>query len=69
MIPSLDPAFDAWAAALAKLKPLEHHRLLNDWRCLLADQNLFKSHGNPLFICRQRLLASARAMGFPGATK
>lgn len=69
MIPSLGTEFDAWAADLATAKPVQHRRLLEDWRRLLADRSLSASHQNPLYICRQRLLAVARTMGFAGSTK
>ena len=69
MIPSLDADFDRWAGELAKAMPLDHHRLVDFWHRLLADKNLFKSHRNPLYVCRAQLLERARGLGFAGATR
>jgi hypothetical protein len=69
VIPSLDVAFDAWVAALAKDKPLQYQRLLDGWHQLLTDKTLDQRHRNPLYVRRSELLSIARMIGYQGRTQ
>ena len=69
VIPSLDDEFDAWVATLAKDKPLQYERLLDDWRRLLNDKTLDQRHPNALYLRRGELLSIARTLGYDGSTR